>query len=88
MEDTTMASSVLDLKNQLPDILRALNRQEKVVVSYGDRKLALLQPLPEGVDAESDIRDNPAFGIWRDREDLADPAAYVRTIRRGRGHAL
>ena len=24
--------------------------------------------------------DDPAFGIWRDREDLADVAAYVRKI--------
>lgn len=77
-----MGSSVLDLKKQLPDILRALKRQEKVVVSYGDKKLALLQPLPEGADVENDIRDNPAFGIWRNREDLADPAAYVRVSRR------
>lgn len=25
--------------------------------------------------------DDPAFGIWRDREDMADAAAYVRKIR-------
>ncbi len=83
-----MASSVLDLKKQLPDILRALKRQEKIVVSYGGKKLALLQPLPESVDVESDVRNNPAFGMWRDREEFADPAAFVRSIRRGRDHAL
>ncbi len=83
-----MASSVLDLKKQLPDILRALKRQEKIVVSYGNKKLALLQPLPESADVESDVRSNPAFGMWRDREEFADPAAFVRSIRRGRDHAL
>ncbi len=25
--------------------------------------------------------DDPAFGIWRDREDMADLAAYVRKLR-------
>lgn len=25
--------------------------------------------------------DDPAFGIWRDREDMADVAAYVRKLR-------
>jgi hypothetical protein len=25
--------------------------------------------------------DNPAFGMWRDREDMADVAAYIRRIR-------
>jgi hypothetical protein len=25
--------------------------------------------------------DDPAFGMWRDRQDMADVAAYVRRIR-------
>ena len=25
--------------------------------------------------------DDPAFGIWRDREDMANVAAYVRKLR-------
>lgn len=27
------------------------------------------------------VTDDPAFGIWRDREDMADVAAYVRKLR-------
>ena len=31
---------------------------------------------------ETDRRiDDPAFGIWRDREDMADVEAYLRKIR-------
>lgn len=30
------------------------------------------------------VTDDPAFGIWRDREDMADVAAYVRKLRRSR----
>jgi hypothetical protein len=30
--------------------------------------------------AEAFTTDDPAFGIWRDREDMADVAAYVCTI--------
>lgn len=30
---------------------------------------------------EEYVTDDPAFGIWRDREDLADVAAYVRKMR-------
>jgi hypothetical protein len=30
---------------------------------------------------ESFVTDDPAFGIWRDREDMADVAAYIRRIR-------
>ena len=34
--------------------------------------------------AEGFTTDDPAFGIWRDREDMADVAAYVRKIRQPR----
>jgi hypothetical protein len=27
------------------------------------------------------VTDDPAFGIWRDRDDMADVAAYIRRIR-------
>jgi hypothetical protein len=27
------------------------------------------------------VTDDPAFGIWRDREDMADVEAYIRRIR-------
>ena len=31
--------------------------------------------------AEAFVTDDPAFGIWRDREDMADVDAYVRKLR-------
>ncbi len=34
--------------------------------------------------AEEFVTDDPAFGIWRDREDVADVAAYVRKVRQPR----
>lgn len=34
--------------------------------------------------AEEFVTDDPAFGIWRDREDMADVAAYVRKLREPR----
>ncbi len=33
---------------------------------------------------EAFVTDDPAFGIWRDREDIADVAAHVRKIRQPR----
>ena len=38
----------------------------------------------QAAPAEAFVTDDPAFGIWRDREDLADMAAYVRKIRQPR----
>jgi len=31
--------------------------------------------------SEEFVTDDPAFGIWRDREDMADVDAYVRKLR-------
>jgi hypothetical protein len=33
---------------------------------------------------EEFVTDDPAFGIWRDREDMADVTAYVRKLRASR----
>jgi hypothetical protein len=30
------------------------------------------------------VVDDPAFGMWADREDMKDVAAYVRNLRKGR----
>ena len=38
----------------------------------------------QAVPAEEFTTDDPAFGIWRDREAMADVAAYVRKIRQPR----
>ncbi len=41
----------------------------------------------EAAEAElgdSGRADDPLFGMWRDREDLADVAGYVRAIRADR----
>jgi hypothetical protein len=36
------------------------------------------------VPAEDFVTDDPAFGIWRDRDDVADVDAYVRRLRASR----
>lgn len=36
---------------------------------------------PSTLAAQEFVTDDPAFGIWRDREDMADVAAYVRKLR-------
>jgi hypothetical protein len=29
-------------------------------------------------------KDQPLFGLWKDREDITDPASYLRRLRRPR----
>lgn len=37
--------------------------------------------------APAEFADDPLFGMWRDREDMADVAAYIRRIRAPRFNA-
>jgi hypothetical protein len=39
---------------------------------------------PEEQAAVTALEKNPMFGMWRDREDVADVPAYVRSIRASR----
>jgi len=36
---------------------------------------------PGSAPSDEFATDDPAFGIWRDRTDMADVAAYVRKLR-------
>lgn len=38
----------------------------------------------QAAPAEAFVTDDPAFGIWRDHEDMADVAAHVQRIRQPR----
>ena len=39
------------------------------------------EEVPPARDAGGFVTNDPAFGIWRDREDMADVDAYVRKLR-------
>ena len=39
---------------------------------------------PAAAPTEAFVGDDPLFGMWRDRDDMADVAGYVRSIRASR----
>ena len=83
-----MNASIVDLRYRMKDVLIAIDRGETVTVLYRGKAKAKLMPIPlspeaSGVGAPR-TQDQPLFGLWRDREDLADPASYLRNLRRTR----
>jgi hypothetical protein len=82
-----MDASVLDLRRRMKSILRALDRQEPVTLFYRGRKKAVIRPVPDETGVKS-ARLHPSFGMWKDRKDMRDVAAYVRRLRQGRRHDL
>ena len=83
-----MNATIVDLRYRMKDVLRAIDRGETVTVLYRGKEKARLMPVPAasstvGSSAPS-IRNQPIFGLWKDRDDLADPAAWVRNLRQPR----
>ncbi len=83
-----MNASIVDLRYKMKDVLRAIDRGETVTVLYRGKAKAKLMPVgvSPGVSGPGAGRtqDQPLFGLWKDREDLADPASYVRNLRQTR----
>jgi antitoxin (DNA-binding transcriptional repressor) of toxin-antitoxin stability system len=80
-----MKATVLDLRRRMPEVLRALGRNERVTLFHRGVEKGVIVPAPRR--KLSSASKHPAFGLWRDRQDLRDPKAYVRALRR-RSHAL
>src|SRR5258708_40291538 len=80
-----MRASIVDLRYHMKDVLRAINRGESVTVLYRGKERARL--VPSGEKAGQTLvnpSDHPACGMWKDREDMADPVAYIRKLRQPR----
>ena len=79
-----MEASVLDLRRRMKDVKSAIDRHEHVILTYRGHKFAVIIPIEEENRSKFKIEDHPAFGMWADREDMADPVAYVEKIRQPR----
>lgn len=62
--------------NELPAAWRA-----RLPVATGARVTVRIEEEEAGQVAQTALADNPLFGMWQDREDTADVAAYARRLR-------
>src|SRR3954466_7117707 len=83
-----MNASIVDLRYRMKDVLRAIDRGETVTVLYRGKAKARMTPItPVSEEPGKNVprvQDLPAFGMWKDRKDLADPVAWVRKLRQPR----
>jgi prevent-host-death family protein len=81
-----MKATVLDLRRNTRGILAALARNERVLLTNRGRPQGVIMPCE--ATSRMPAAEHAAFGMWKDRVDLADVAGHVRRLRRGRDHAL
>jgi antitoxin (DNA-binding transcriptional repressor) of toxin-antitoxin stability system len=80
-----MKATIVDLRYRMKDVLRAIDRGETVSVLYRGKEKARLVPSVAASSVSGnrvpETKDQPFFGLWRDRDDMDDPASYVRNLR-------
>lgn len=82
-----MKASILDLRYRTKDVLKAVERGETVTVLYRGKEKARILPVAQEPGARK-LVDDPAFGMWKDRQDLKKVQKYVRELRKGRSFDL
>lgn len=82
-----MKATILDLRRNTRKILDAIERNESVSLTRRGREIALIVPNQRG-KKHSPIRQTSAFGMWKDRSEMKNPAVFVRRMRQGRFHDI
>ena len=82
-----MNATMLDFRRRMPEIQGAISRRERVTVSSHGRPWAVIVAWEDAKPDTPSARDCAAAGMWADREDLASPTDYVRTLRTRRRFA-
>lgn len=77
-----MKATIVDLRYNMKQVLRAIDRGETVTVLYRGKERAKITPIaPASGSRAPKTRDLPLFGLWKDRQDIGDPASYLRRLR-------
>ena len=79
-----MEATVLDLRKKMKDVLNAIDRNERVILTHRGRPKAWIIPVAEKKHHAVKIEDLPAFGMWADREEMKSPSEFVEELRQGR----
>lgn len=83
-----MNVSIKTLNKRLPEVIKALDKNERVVLSHEGKEIALLQPVSDVEGEIQRIKNHPAVGMWADREDMKDPSAWLHDKRMRRRERL
>ena len=83
MSESTMKISLSALSSRQEAVLKALGRGKPISVSHQGRVIAVLRSPAADPVSERMLR-TPAFGMWADRDEMADPNEWRRGLRRKR----
>ena len=82
-----MQATMLDFRRRMSEIQGAISRRERVTITSHGRPWAVIVAYEDAKPEVPSARDCAAAGMWADREDLASPTDYVRSLRARRRFA-
>ena len=82
-----MEMTAKELRTKIGVALACVDRGEAVTITYRGKPRARLVGMDQAPVLDEEEERMPAFGMWRDRDDIVDVDAYVRHLRKGRSLA-
>jgi prevent-host-death family protein len=79
-----MQISVKELRKQPGRIISMVDAGNDITVTMRGKPAAKIVPLDYVSKETSADEEILAFGMWKDREDMKDPSAFVANFRNGR----
>lgn len=77
-----MEASISDLRYKTKKIMDAINRNEKVSLTYRGKLKAVITPVPQAKKTKMKVEDHPMFGCRKD--DPIDVEKYMEELRKPR----
>ncbi|MCP4273962.1 MAG: type II toxin-antitoxin system Phd/YefM family antitoxin [Gammaproteobacteria bacterium] len=74
-----MKTNAVDLRSNMKDIMRAIDRSEQVTVLYHGKEKAVIMPIEQVSDV--DIKSHPFFGMLQDSDTVESIVDDLRTGR-------
>lgn len=78
-----MVVTAKQLRLKTSDVLKKVRKVGEVTVTLRGRPVARILSLA-GKNSRKELEEYRAIGMWADRQDMKDPSAWVRKIRKPR----
>ena len=75
-----MNMTIRELRSQTKQAIEMVERGVEVTITKRGRPCAKIV----AVATRNERKENPIFGMWKDRTEMKNPSEYVRKLRRGR----
>lgn len=79
-----MEASIIDLRYKMKEVLKALDRNENVTITYHGKIKGVIHPVRSNEDLK--VSDHPFFGIATDSKESVDE--IMENLRSGRINAI